>query len=83
VGLGLLAWALTPAAAGATPAINSAGKASQQRQEETEQEGERGQSPLQGDCSREFSSFSTQDHHLHLCRPAANYFDKSYFSTET
>jgi hypothetical protein len=51
VGLGLLAWALTPAAAGATPAINSAGKASQQRQEETEQEGERGQSPLQGDCS--------------------------------
>jgi hypothetical protein len=50
VGLGLLAWALTPAAAGATPAINNAGKASQQRQEETEQEGERGQSPLQGDC---------------------------------
>jgi hypothetical protein len=35
----------TPAAAGATPAINSAGHVSQQRQEETEQEGERGQSP--------------------------------------
>jgi hypothetical protein len=55
VGLGLLAWALTPAAAGAMPAINSAGKASQQRQEETEQEGERGQSPLQGDCLLEYN----------------------------
>jgi hypothetical protein len=30
-----------------TPAINSAGHASQQRQEETEQEGERGQSSTQ------------------------------------
>jgi hypothetical protein len=30
----------------ATPAINSAGQANQQRQEETEQEGVRGQSPL-------------------------------------
>jgi hypothetical protein len=46
-GFGVARWALAPCCAGAMPAINSAGKAAAPRQEETEQEGERGQSPRQ------------------------------------
>jgi hypothetical protein len=38
-----------------TPAINSAGQASQQRQEEKEQEGKRGQSPLHRGLAFKFS----------------------------
>jgi hypothetical protein len=54
--------ALNPCCAGAMPAINRAGKAAAPRQEETEQEGERGQSPRKGDCVFSLSKLPAKIH---------------------